>query len=113
MSDDEDADANEQAFAELQENLQEQEEAENEANRLSTLKPGDTDYDAIRAHYVSSADPDGDTCKELAGIARQWLDHREKLVKRETELFDALSDEGYGTPSRRPSPTGDGCSSPP
>ena len=28
MSDDEDADANEQAFAELQENLQEQEEAE-------------------------------------------------------------------------------------
>ena len=52
MSDDEDADANEQAFAELQENLQEQEEAENEANRLSTLKPGDTDYDAKigRAH---------------------------------------------------------------
>ena len=29
MSDDEDADANEQAFAELQENLQEQEQAEN------------------------------------------------------------------------------------
>ena len=32
MSADEDADANEQAFAELQENLQAQEEAENEAN---------------------------------------------------------------------------------
>ena len=37
MSDDEDADANEQAFAELQENLQEQEEAENEANRLRSI----------------------------------------------------------------------------
>ena len=95
MSDDEDADANEQAFAELQENLQEQEEAENEANRLSTLKPGDTDYDAIRAHYVKSTDPDADTCKELAALTQQWLDHREELVKRETELFDALSDEGY------------------
>ena len=34
MSDDEDADANEQAFAELQENLEEQEDAETEANRL-------------------------------------------------------------------------------
>ena len=76
MSDDEDADANEQAFAELQENLQEQEEAENEANRLSRLKPGDTDYDAIRAHYVKSADPDADTCKELATLTQQWLDHR-------------------------------------
>ena len=41
MSDDEDSDANEQAFAELQENLQEQGEAENEANRLSALKRGD------------------------------------------------------------------------
>ena len=38
MSDDEDSDANEQAFAELQENLQEQGEAENEANRLSALR---------------------------------------------------------------------------
>ena len=95
MSDDEDSDANEQAFAELQENLQEQGEAENEANRLSALKPGDTDYDIIRAHYVKSADPDADTCKELATLTQQWLDHREELVKRETELFDALSDEGY------------------
>eukprot|EP00966_Prymnesium_polylepis_P168886 3904776-Prymnesium_polylepis.1 len=60
MSDDEDADASEQAFAELQENLQEQEEAENEANRLSKLKLGDADYDSIRVHYVSSADPDAD-----------------------------------------------------
>ena len=95
MSDDEDADANEQAFAELQENLQEQEEAENEANRLSALKPGDADYDAIRAHYVNCVDPDADTCKELSALTQQWLDHREKLVKRETELFDALSDAGY------------------
>ena len=95
MSDDEDADANEQAFAELQENLEEQEDAEKEADRLSKLKPGDSDYDAIRACYVSSADPDGDTCTELSELARQWLDHREKLVKRETELFDALSDAGY------------------
>ena len=47
MSDDEDADANEQAFAELQENLQEQEEAENEANRLSALKPGDASLVAV------------------------------------------------------------------
>ena len=95
MSDDEDADANEQAFAELQENLKEQEDAENEANRLSRLKPGDADYDAIRAHYVSSATPDADTCEELSTLVRQWLNHRETLVKRETELFDLLSDEGY------------------
>ena len=33
MSDDEDADANEQAFAELQENLQEQEDAENASGK--------------------------------------------------------------------------------
>ena len=70
MSDEEDADANEQAFAELQENLQEQEEAENEANRLNELKLGDADYDAIRAHYVKSADPDADTCKELAALTQ-------------------------------------------
>ena len=47
----------EEAFAELQEVLQEQQEAEATAERLEKLSPSDADYDAILACHTHVEDP--------------------------------------------------------
>lgn len=94
MSDDDD-DMLEQAFAELQENLNEQDAAETEAARISMLQPGDSDYDGIRSDYKHVADPDKATRAEIEKLVQQWFDHKDELALREAELYDTLTSAGF------------------
>ena len=85
----------EQAFRELQEIPFLRKAAQKKATRLGRLKPGNSDYDAIRSHYVNTTDPDAGTQTELSKLKQSWLDHKDKLAERENELFGILTNAGY------------------
>ena len=85
----------EQAFLELRKIPKMRKAAQNEADRLGSLKPGNSDYDAIRSEYVNTTDPDAGTSAELSKIAQQWLNHKDKLAERENKLFETLTKAGY------------------
>ena len=89
----------ESAFAELQQNLDEQETAERETNRIGALRPGDSDYDAVRSWHAerksAKQPPDEATKAELSVLSEQWLERRDELATRETELYDILDAAGY------------------
>lgn len=97
MSDDDAApdDDLEHAFAELLENLKEQEEAELEADRLNQLKSGDDDYDNLwqlyrRKRKLDVRDAHAATQDELKDISREWMERKDFLQEREGYLFDHL-----------------------
>ena len=85
----------EEAFAQLQEVMREQNEADATADRLEKLKPGDHDYDEILNCYAEADDPRAATEKEIATLVSQWHEHHEHLGDYASELYDQLNEAGY------------------
>lgn len=88
-------DALEEAFAELQEIIEDQNGAEATAERLEKLSPGDADYDAIFDCHKNVDDPHAATKAELSELSRQWTERHEELNERLSELHDQLNEAGY------------------
>lgn len=83
------------AFAELQETLDDAKEASKRLEELNALCPTDTIYQQIRGELLHCKDPDSATREEIKALTSQWYSRFDELSTREDELIDALAQHGH------------------